>query len=90
MEVLAHIFQINPLYEVHPIIYQLYLTDLLLTSLEARLRQAISFLHLFHRILLREDKMHSSWEDAKACVEDYAFTHGFALVTKTNDKKNHT
>ena len=58
-------------------------------SLEARLQRAVALLPPSHRLPPRPGDLFSSWEEGKTCLQNYAFTQGFALVTETNDKKNH-
>ena len=59
------------------------------TSLDARKQHAIAHLPPPHLLPPQENELFSSWEEAKARLQDYAFTQGFALVTETHDKKNH-
>ena len=59
------------------------------TSLDARKQHAIALLPPPHLLPPQENELFSSWKEAKTRLQDYAFTQGFALVTKTHDKKNH-
>ena len=59
------------------------------TSLDARLQRAIASLPSSHRLPPSESEIFISWEEGKTRLQNYAFTQGFALVTETNDKKNH-
>ena len=59
------------------------------TSLDARLQRAIASLPSSHRLPPSESEIFISWEEGKTRPQNYVFTQGFALVTETNDKKNH-
>ena len=58
-------------------------------SLETRLQNALALLPPSHRLPPQENESFGSWNEGKTRLQDYAFTQGFALVTETNDKKNH-
>ena len=58
-------------------------------SLETRLQTALALLPPSHRLPPQENESFGSWNEGKTRLQDYAFTQGFALVTETNDKKNH-
>lgn len=57
--------------------------------LDARLQKAIALLPPSHRFPPHDDEIFQSSEDAKTRMQEYAFTQSFAVVTESNDKKNH-